>query len=465
MTEIQENINTVAPLRNVVAMVVLIERVKNRAHNLPGLARFYGPSGWGKSSAAIYATIRFNAVTVQVKSVWTQKTLCAAILAEVGMPPEPTVSRMLDQISPHLALTGLPLLIDAADFLVQRQMIEIVRDIDEGSGAPVILIGEELLPQKLRPWERVHGRILDWVAAQPGDLTDLGHLARIYAPGIGFGLRGDLDCAGLGFGCHRGQCAKCRPDQVVRAADVGHDPLSGAGRSADAYLPRLARQGQTLCRPQCPARHDVPRLYPLPAQQGRTRMKSPVSTRGTGRWTEAQMLRLAASGVAKVDLLGERGTTLCSRRDRRHGRRHRFVRHPATRACSGPHGRSNPHRGATDMTDDTADFWKGLIPDGKGGLTPVDLVKPQHLLEDEVVRKIACHATQLSAQVARFKEHRFDDIGGFEALLAQEYGSTLGGAKGNKTLMSVDGPLQGHCSSRRSHRLWPRAADRQVAGR
>lgn len=82
---------------------------------------------------------------------------------------------------------------------------------------------------------------------------------------------------------------------------------------------------------------------------------------------------------------------------------------------------------------------KAYIGDGKGGLTPVDLVKPQHLLEDEVVRKIACYAIDLSAQVARFKEHTFDDIGGFEALLAQEYGSTLGGAKGNKTLMTVDG--------------------------
>jgi hypothetical protein len=29
-------------------------------------------------------------------------------------------------------------------------------------------------------------------------------------------------------------------------------------------------------------------------------------------WTREEMLALAASGVAKVDLLGERGTTLCS---------------------------------------------------------------------------------------------------------------------------------------------------------
>ena len=41
-------------------------------------------------------------------------------------------------------------------------------------------------------------------------------------------------------------------------------------------------------------------------------MNTTLSTRGTGRWSEARMLRLAAAGVAKVDLLGERGTTLCS---------------------------------------------------------------------------------------------------------------------------------------------------------
>jgi len=45
----------------------------------------------------------------------------------------------------------------------------------------------------------------------------------------------------------------------------------------------------------------------------------------------------------------------------------------------------------------------------------------------------------LSEQVARFKVHSFDDLGAFEALLAQEYGATVGGAKGNKTLMSFDG--------------------------
>jgi hypothetical protein len=77
--------------------------------------------------------------------------------------------------------------------------------------------------------------------------------------------------------------------------------------------------------------------------------------------------------------------------------------------------------------------------DGKGGLIPISLIKPQALLEDELVRKVLGFAVALSGQVARFKEHTFEDIGSFEALLAQEYQATIGGAKGNKTLMTHDG--------------------------
>jgi hypothetical protein len=51
--------------------------------------------------------------------------------------------------------------------------------------------------------------------------------------------------------------------------------------------------------------------------------------------------------------------------------------------------------------------------DGKGGLIPVSMIKPQHLLEDELVRKIIGYAVALSDQVARFKGHLYDDIGGF----------------------------------------------------
>ncbi|TMV10372.1 DUF3164 family protein [Ruegeria sediminis] len=82
---------------------------------------------------------------------------------------------------------------------------------------------------------------------------------------------------------------------------------------------------------------------------------------------------------------------------------------------------------------------KTYMTDAKGALVPLDLVRPQDQLQDETVRKIVGYAMALSAQVKRFKSHVFDDIGAFEAILAQEYDATVGGAKGNKTLLSFDG--------------------------
>ncbi|WP_457647393.1 AAA family ATPase [Profundibacter sp.] len=184
MTDDTRLFNSVAPLRNVAALVALINRVETRMVGLPGMAVFYGPSGYGKTTAAIYAANKFDAYQVQVKSAWTAKKLCEAILIDQGVKPARTIADMVDQVSEELARTGRPLLIDEADHLVTRNMVEIVRDIYEGSGATVILIGEELLPQKLQAWERVHGRMLDWVGALPGNADDLEHLAPIYCPRI-----------------------------------------------------------------------------------------------------------------------------------------------------------------------------------------------------------------------------------------------------------------------------------------
>lgn len=79
------------------------------------------------------------------------------------------------------------------------------------------------------------------------------------------------------------------------------------------------------------------------------------------------------------------------------------------------------------------------MPDAKGAMWPVESIKPQHLLEDETVRKIIGYGLGLSSQISRFKAHTFEDLGTFDALLAQEYGAKKGGAKGNRTYQSFDG--------------------------
>lgn len=82
------------------------------------------------------------------------------------------------------------------------------------------------------------------------------------------------------------------------------------------------------------------------------------------------------------------------------------------------------------------------MTDAKGSLVPLHLVKPMDKLQDEAVRKMMAHAVDLNAQIARFCGHCFDDVGSFQALIAQEYGATVGGKKGNISLLSFDGLMR-----------------------
>src|SRR3546814_11966530 len=94
---------------------------------------------------------------------------------------------------------------------------------------------------------------------------------------------------------------------------------------------------------------------------------------------------------------------------------------------------------------------KQYMADAKANLVPVEAIKPADLLMDETVRKITGFARDLSAQIARFKGHTFEDVNGPPALIAQEYGVTVGGRQGNLTLTSFVGVEEGEVQGAQRH--------------
>lgn len=82
---------------------------------------------------------------------------------------------------------------------------------------------------------------------------------------------------------------------------------------------------------------------------------------------------------------------------------------------------------------------KKLMLDDRGNYVPVEAIKPQHKIEDELVRKVFAYAEALSGQVGRFFAHTMADLSAFDDVLAQEYQLTRGGSKGNRTYRSYDG--------------------------
>ena len=81
---------------------------------------------------------------------------------------------------------------------------------------------------------------------------------------------------------------------------------------------------------------------------------------------------------------------------------------------------------------------KLYMRDGKGALLPVEIIKDQHRLEDDIVREQFGWFLALVEQANRFRGHLFADLGEFDALIAEKYGAQKGGVKGNRTYSTID---------------------------
>ena len=154
------------------AMRTLIECVQAPG-DLPSMGLFYGPSGYGKSVACAFAAASTGASYVEAKSVWTLKTLLQNIAHSLGIiRVENTSPKILDQVIEQLRREPRPLIIDEMDYLVKRQMVEIIRDIHDATHIAILMIGEEELPAKLKEWQRFDNRLLVSTPAQPASEAD-----------------------------------------------------------------------------------------------------------------------------------------------------------------------------------------------------------------------------------------------------------------------------------------------------
>lgn len=100
----------------------------------------------------------------------------------------------------------------------------------------------------------------------------------------------------------------------------------------------------------------------------------------------------------------------------------------------------------TDTTDTTraapTGIPDGYLKDARGALVPLAAIKPARMLEHELVESLAEGAAALNRALAVFKGAALQRVEDLRGLVAQEYGTTLGGAKGNITLSTFDGALQ-----------------------
>lgn len=85
---------------------------------------------------------------------------------------------------------------------------------------------------------------------------------------------------------------------------------------------------------------------------------------------------------------------------------------------------------------------EGCRRDDQGRYVPEALIKPTDLLRDELVCEIVEKARPLRQQLIDFKRDSLGDIRTLVELAAEKHNVTLGGRKGNISLLSFDGRLK-----------------------
>lgn len=176
----------IAQLSNVSALTTMVQQMINAPIGQERMACFYGPSGWGKTTAVSAAQIIFNVIAVEVIENTSKLDVLDQITSQLQLKSRRDVPSRIRAIAEYMERTDRPLIIDDAHYLIKRGMIGLARDIYNTAGVlvPVILVGEEKLPQNLTAFENIHNRIAVWEGAQPCGVEDGKRLSEIYAEGV-----------------------------------------------------------------------------------------------------------------------------------------------------------------------------------------------------------------------------------------------------------------------------------------
>ncbi len=167
--------------KNVARLSEAGDALINRGPGMPGMGLIWGPTGYGKTTAAAWFVNQCHGVYVRAMAMWCPSAMLAAILRELDIEPCGNNSQMADLIIEKLAQHNRPLFIDEADYLLDKnRMVETLRDLHDMSTVPVILIGMDGIQRKIIGRQQLTGRLAEWVEFAGADMED----ARILADGL-----------------------------------------------------------------------------------------------------------------------------------------------------------------------------------------------------------------------------------------------------------------------------------------
>ncbi len=147
--------------QNVKRFVDLMDTLKNAPANLPKMALVYGDFGLGKSQTIMWWATNNDAIYVRCNHKMSARWLLTEIVEELDDVPTCLTSLLFKQIEDKLHERPKVLVVDEVDFLLNNSSaIEIVRDLHDKIGIPVVLVGMSFAEAKLKRHKHIYDRLL-----------------------------------------------------------------------------------------------------------------------------------------------------------------------------------------------------------------------------------------------------------------------------------------------------------------
>ncbi len=124
----------------------------------PSLGTATGHAGRGKSESAKHFAIQTNAVYLPPFNVRSPGMLLREITFELCQIKPGRIEACKNMIADEMAKERRLIIIDEAD-LLDFQVLEMIRNLNENLNCPIVLIGEEGLRGKLASRERLRSRV------------------------------------------------------------------------------------------------------------------------------------------------------------------------------------------------------------------------------------------------------------------------------------------------------------------
>ena len=145
--------------KNVKQFVSLMDELQKVPPNIPKMALVYGEHGLGKSQTIQWWADKNDSVYVRATQGMTSRWLLSEIAEELGEEAFYHSQETFTLIENNLRQNSKVIIVDEVDYLIDKNIIETLRDLHDKTGVPIILVGMGAVDKKIARYKHFEDRL------------------------------------------------------------------------------------------------------------------------------------------------------------------------------------------------------------------------------------------------------------------------------------------------------------------